>query len=210
MHRSAQFWSPEEPGSSVRTSFWTGSARNRASVINLDKLTYAGNLGNLASLEDEAAPYLRSWRYLRSGARALAPAAAQAPRGRAFCRREPRRPLDQRSGRIRPHQREWHAQSAAAEPHILGWPRRGSRSRSFRFLHVSTDEVYGTLGRRRSGIYRRDAVCAEQPLRGLKGGFRPPGSRLAPYLRISDPDHQLLQQLRAVPVPGEADSAGDC
>jgi hypothetical protein len=32
-------------------------------VVNLDKLTYAGNLENLAALERRYAPHLRSWRY---------------------------------------------------------------------------------------------------------------------------------------------------
>ena len=32
------------------------------------------------------------------------------------------------------------------------------QKQSFRFLHVSTDEVYGTLERRRSGVHRGDAL----------------------------------------------------
>ena len=42
-----------------------------------------------------------------------------------------------------------------------------------------------------------------------EGGVRPPGARLAPHLRPAGADHQLLEQLRAVPVPREADPADD-
>ena len=88
------------------------------------------------------------------------------------------------------------------------WEALRARARSFRFLHVSTDEVYGSLGAA-TGVHRDDALRAEQPVRRVEGGVRPPGARLPPHLRPAGADHQLLEQLRAVPVPREADSAGD-
>ena len=41
----------------------------------------------------------------------------------------------------------------------------------FRFLHVSTDEVYGTLGAGDAAFTEAHSVCAEQPVCGVEGGF---------------------------------------
>ena len=79
----------------------------------------------------------------------------------------------------------------------------------FRFLHVSTDEVYGSLGPDEPAFSETTRLRAEQPVLGLEGGVRSPGARLPPHLRPADADHQLLEQLRAVPVSREADSADD-
>ena len=70
----------------------------------------------------------------------------------------------------------------------------------FRFLHVSTDEVYGSLGPTRRAFTEDPPLRAQQPLLGQQGGERPPGARLAPHLRPAGADHQLLQQLRALSV----------
>ena len=80
---------------------------------------------------------------------------------------------------------------------------------AFRFLHVSTDEVYGSLSAARSGVQRDHAVCAEQSVLGVEGRVRSPGARLSPHLRPADADHQLLEQLRAVSISGKADPADD-
>ncbi len=80
---------------------------------------------------------------------------------------------------------------------------------AFRFLHVSTDEVYGSLGDDRPGVQRNDRLRSEQPVLGQQGGQRPSGARLPPHLRPADAHHQLQQQLRALSLPGEADPAGD-
>ncbi len=45
---------------------------------------------------------------------------------------------------------------------------RGAEKASFRFLHVSTDEVYGSLEASGAGIHRAASLCAEQPLRSLQ------------------------------------------
>jgi dTDP-glucose 4,6-dehydratase len=77
---------------------------------------------------------------------------------------------------------------------------QGEEHDAFRFLHVSTDEVYGTLGP--TGHFTE-----ESPFR--------PNSPYAASKAASDhlvrayPDHELLQQLRALPFPGEADTAHD-
>ena len=83
----------------------------------------------------------------------------------------------------------------------------GARER-FRFLHVSTDEVYGSLGPT-GRLHRDDALRAELALLGLEGRRRPPGAGLPRDLRPAGAAHQLLEQLRAVPVSREADPADD-
>ena len=91
----------------------------------------------------------------------------------------------------------------AARLHLRESPRDG-----FRFLHVSTDEVYGTLGADR-GLLGDDALRAELALRRVEGGRRPPRARVPRDLRPARPDHQLLEQLRPLPVPREAHPAHD-
>ncbi len=62
---------------------------------------------------------------------------------------------------------------------------------------------------------RRRALPRDHPLRpdlallGLEGRGQPPGARLLPHLRPAHPGHQLLQQLRALPVSREAHPADD-
>jgi dTDP-glucose 4,6-dehydratase len=55
----------------------------------------------------------------------------------------------------------------------------------------------------------REPLRAEQPVFGQQGRQRPPGARLPPHLRAAGADHQLLEQLRALPLPREADPADD-
>ena len=53
----------------------------------------------------------------------------------------------------------------------------------FRFLHVSTDEVFGSLGPRDAGFSRNDRVRAQQSVFGVESRGRSSGARLSPYLR---------------------------
>ena len=83
----------------------------------------------------------------RAGRRGLS-RAEKHRRGHAPRRREPRRPLHPRPGRLHRDQRPRHAGAA----------RGGPRARaSQRFLQVSTDEVYGSLGPDRP-LHREDAA----------------------------------------------------
>ena len=107
-------------------------------VVNLDKLTYAGNLENLAGLEDNPRLPLRPGRHLRpdprrgrcsrEGIDAVVNFAAESHVDRSI--------LD--ASRVRPDQRPRHA-----DPAGRGAPAQGRA----RFVQVSTDEVYGSLGR---------------------------------------------------------------
>ena len=95
-----------------------------------------------------------------------------------------------------------------AAPCAIGGACLASAQRGFRFHHISTDEVFGSLGE--DGLLPRGIpLPAELALLGLEGRLRPFRARLAPHLRPADADHQLLQQLRAVPLSREADPAHD-
>ena len=115
-------------------------------VVNLDKLTYAGNLGNLASLARRRAPRVRPRRHRRPRA------------GRARCSRE-HRPRAIVNFAAESHvDRSIHGPADFIATNVVGtfalletaracWAALPEPERAaFRFLHVSTDEVYGSLG----------------------------------------------------------------
>ena len=112
-------------------------------VVNLDKLTYAGNLHNLDSVQGNPAT---------SSCRAtLATPPARTPAGRAPapCHRQLRGriacgPLHPRPRRLHPDQRRRHFPAFRGCKAILA-SAASYQKEAFRFLHVSTDEVYGTL-----------------------------------------------------------------
>jgi dTDP-glucose 4,6-dehydratase len=114
-------------------------------VVNLDKLTYAGNLANLASLaRDERHVFVRG----DIGDRALLERLFAEHRARAVVHFAAESHLD----------RSIHAPAAFVETNVVGtfqlleaarahWEGLDGQARAaFRFLHVSTDEVYGSLG----------------------------------------------------------------
>ena len=115
-------------------------------VVNLDKLTYAGNLGNLAPLAGDRAPRLRARRHRRSRAASTRCSRAPAARDRPLRRRDARRPLDRRA-RARSSTTNVVGTFALLEAARAYWSALPPAERAaFRFLHVSTDEVYGSLG----------------------------------------------------------------
>ena len=83
---------------------------------------------------------------------------------------------------------------------------RANSSADFRFIHVSTDEVYGSLGGRRP-VHRDHAIRSEFALFGHKGCFGSSGKGLAADIWVAGDRIELLEQLRAVSFPGKADSA---
>jgi len=114
-------------------------------VVNLDKLTYAGNLGNLDPVRNDA-----RHRFVRGdiGDSALVDELLAAHRPRAVVNFAAESHVD----------RSIHGPAAFIETNVVGTFRllesvrgylaglaAGERA-SFRFLHVSTDEVYGSLG----------------------------------------------------------------
>jgi dTDP-glucose 4,6-dehydratase len=114
-------------------------------VANLDKLTYAGNLGNLASLKDDPRHIFARGDI---GDRQRVDALLEQHRPRAIVNFAAESHVD----------RSIHGPAAFIETNLVAtfnlleaargyWDAldRPERSR-FRFLHVSTDEVYGSLG----------------------------------------------------------------
>ena len=114
-------------------------------VLNVDALTYAGNLASLEPVEGKPNYRFLQGRHLRprgdgAGRRRSFGPTGHAPRGRKPCR-----PLDHRRGRLHPDQFiGTFTLLEAARGYWYGARRRGEGR--FRFLHVSTDEVYGSLG----------------------------------------------------------------
>ena len=114
-------------------------------VVNLDKLTYAGNLGNLATLKDEPRHV-----FVRGdiGDRAQVMALLERHKPRAIVNFAAETHVD----------RSIHGPAAFIETNVVStfalldtvktwWSNLPQRERTaFRFLHVSTDEVYGSLG----------------------------------------------------------------
>jgi len=116
-------------------------------VVNLDKLTYAGNLGNLEALKGDARHV-----FVRGdiGDRAQVEALLSLHRPRAVINFAAESHVD----------RSIHGPAEFIETNVVGtfalldavrgyWSGLPEPERSrFRFLHVSTDEVYGSLGPR--------------------------------------------------------------
>src|SRR5438128_3834478 len=113
-------------------------------VVNLDKLTYAGNLGNLASLKGDAKHL-----FVRGdiGDRALMESLLATHRPRAIVNFAAESHVD----------RSIHGPAAFIETNVVGtfslldvarphWAALPESEKArFRFVHVSTDEVYGSL-----------------------------------------------------------------
>ena len=114
-------------------------------VVNLDKLTYAGNLGSLAALRNDARHV-----FVRGdiGDRAQVDALLAEHRPRAIVNFAAESHVD----------RSIHGPAAFVETNVVGTFTLLEAARAyhaslpeaereaFRFLHVSTDEVYGSLG----------------------------------------------------------------
>ncbi len=121
-------------------------AQSDESVVNLDKLTYAGNLENLASLQGDVR---HSFVQGDLGDRPLVDQLLSEYRPRAVLHFAAESHVD----------RSIHGPEDFIQTNIVGtfrllesvrsyWSALPEADKSaFRFLHVSTDEVYGTLGK---------------------------------------------------------------
>ena len=134
-------------------------------VVNLDKLTYAGNLANLGRAGGRPAPRLRPRRHRRRAHWSSRLLAEHRPRAVVqFRRRDPRRPLDRRPGRTSSRPTSSAPSPARGGARLLDERCRRPSSDAFRFLHVSTDEVYGSLGADDPAFTEDDALRAQHPL----------------------------------------------
>ncbi|CAA9460799.1 MAG: dTDP-glucose 4,6-dehydratase, partial [uncultured Solirubrobacteraceae bacterium] len=111
-------------------------------------------------------------------------------------RRDARRPLDRRARRVRHDQRAGHLRPARGRPRARPASRADLHRRGLRLDRVGL-------------LHRGLAAAALLAVLGDQDGRRPAGRLLSPHLRSRDGDLPRLEQLRAVPVPREADPADD-
>ena len=182
-------------------------ARSDARVVVVDKLTYAGNLESLADVAEHP-----RFHFVKADIadRAAVDQILREHRPSAdpqLRRRDARRPLDRRAGRLHPDQRLRSLRAARRR----AAPRRAARRRLAPALPLPPrlDRRGLRLARPDRGLRGDDALRAELALFGLEGRRRSPGARLPCDLRAAGAAHELLEQLRAVSVPGEADPADD-
>ncbi len=142
-------------------------ARSDEMVINLDLLTYAGNLENLSSLDGDS-------RHLfvqgDLGDRALVDRLLARYRPRAILNLAAESHVD----------RSIHGPGAFIQTNIMGTysllesvrayhaALPGAERDAFRFVHVSTDEVYGTLGRDDPAFAETNAFAPNSPYSASK------------------------------------------
>ena len=129
-------------------------------------------------------------------------------------RRRPRRhrPASMPSSTSRPRATSIAASTTPARSSApTSWARRScstppATARCARFVQVSTDEVYGSLGP--TGLFTETTPLApNSPYAASKAAADLLVQQLRPHLRPARRHHALLEQLRAVPVPREADPA---
>jgi dTDP-glucose 4,6-dehydratase len=138
-------------------------------VVNLDKLTYAGNLANLASLADDPRHV-----FVRGdiGDRALVEKLLEQHRPRAIVHFAAESHVD----------RSIHGPGEFVRTNVVGtfelleavrayWGAlEGDARGAFRFVHVSTDEVYGSLGEEDPAFSETTPYAPNSPYSASKAG----------------------------------------
>ena len=133
--------------------------------MNLDKLTYAGNLENLRDVEDD--PRYSFVHGDICDARLVDERAGRRRRHRQLRRRDARRPLHQRAAGLHPHRRARHPRAA----------RGGARATGSRATCRSPPTR--STGRIADGLVHRDRPAVpHQPVLGQQGRRRPARARL--------------------------------
>ncbi|PWF48913.1 dTDP-glucose 4,6-dehydratase [Massilia glaciei] len=120
-------------------------AQSDEPVVNFDKLTYAGNVNNLAALREDPR-HLFVLGDICDGAHVASLLALHKPRAIVHFAAESHvdRSIHSPGAFITTNVNGTFSLLEAARAHWSGLP--GAEKSAFRFLHVSTDEVYGTLG----------------------------------------------------------------
>jgi len=169
---------------------------SEASVVNVDALTYAATPASLAEVEGHA-----RYRFERIDIRS-------APElERVFSAYRPTAVLHLAA--------ETHVDRSITDPRIFvetnvvgtaillestcRYWRSLPPGAPFRFHHVSTDEVFGSLGPTGS-LPRGLALSPQFALRGQQGGRRPSRAGLAQDVWLADHHQQLFEQLRPLPI----------
>ncbi|WP_151447506.1 dTDP-glucose 4,6-dehydratase [Lacisediminimonas profundi] len=138
-------------------------------VVNVDKLTYAGNLGNLASLEGDAR-HLFVHADICDNAEMAALLARHQPRAIVHFAAESHvdRSIHGPAEFIRTNVNGTFSLLEAARHY---WSALGAQEKTaFRFLHVSTDEVYGSLGPTDPPFTETTAYAPNSPYSASKAG----------------------------------------
>ena len=188
-------------------------ASARARVVNLDKLTYAGNLDIAGAASRDSPRYAFVQADICDRARDATRCSREHRPRRGRCTSPPRATSTARST----------APASSSQTNVVGtfalleaargyWRSAAAAERKarFRFLHVSTDEVYGSLGRGPASSPRRRRYEPELALFGLSKAASDHLVRAWHHTYgLPVADDQLLEQLRALPVPREADPADD-
>ena len=175
-------------------------------VVVVDKLTYAGNLASLASVQGHP-----RYRFSRTD---ICDRSAVAEIFSSFdpdavmhlaAESHVDRSIDGPAEFINTNVVGTYVLLEAALTH---WRELGARAQSFRFHHVSTDEVYGAL-KDEGRFHRGNAVRSSFALFGQQSGVGPSGQSMGPYLWAPDPADQLLEQLWTTSIPGKAHPVND-
>jgi dTDP-glucose 4,6-dehydratase len=141
--------------------------RGAEPVLNLDRLTYAGNLGNLAPIKDDP-----RHQFVRGdiGDRALVAKLLDTHRPRAIVNFAAETHVD----------RSIHGPAAFIETNVVGTFALLDAARAyhaalsdaeragFRFVHISTDEVYGSLGPQDPAFTETNAYAPNSPYSASK------------------------------------------
>ena len=183
-------------------------ARTAARVVVLDKLTYAGNLESLRDVERDPRFVFVHGDIADGALVARLLARAPADLDRQLRRRVARRPLDRRAARLRRDQHRRHLRAARGGRRHLAAADDAARARLP--LPARLDRRGLRHPRRDRHLLGDHALRAELALRRVQGRRRPPGARLPRDLRPADADHQLLEQLRPVPVSRRSSSRWCC
>jgi len=142
-------------------------AQSDEPVVNLDKLTYAGNLGNLASLRDDARHL-----FVRGdiGDAALVGELLATHRPRAVVNFAAESHVDRSimgpAAFVETNVAATCRLLESVRAHLQALDERGRAA--FRFLHVSTDEVYGSLDADAAGFCETTAYAPNSPYAASK------------------------------------------
>ena len=174
--------------------------RDSEPIVNLDALTYAGNLDNLARLEgDERHRFVHG--DIRDAALLARLFATHHPRAVVHFAAESHvdRSIDGPASFMSTNVDGTFTLLGAALAYWTGL--HGPERSAFRFLHVSTDEVFGSLAPGEPPFRETTAYAPNSPYSASKAAQRPPRTRLASHLRPARAHHELQQQLRPLPFP---------
>ena len=175
-------------------------------IINVDKLTYAGNLENLKDIENR-----ENYTFVKAD----------------ICDSDAINKIfdENEIDRVVHFAAESHVDRSIRNPevfvktNVLGTHTRsrvakaawelpdGSFKEDKKFLHVSTDEVYGSLEKEGEYFYETTPYDPHSPYSASKASSDMLVKSYMGYVPVPGEYYELQQQLRTVPVPGEADPA---